>query len=83
MNTDEQYRSWTQRRSTIDVRPDFADKVMNRMRSLNRRERQAAVVIFRIMDWINEHPVAQVVAVALTAVFTLAEGAVLLRLGIG
>ena len=83
MNAEEKYRDWKQRRSTIDVGTDFADNAMNRIRTFEERNSRAAFVSYHIVDWIGAHPAAQAAVIALTTAFALAEGALLLRIGIG
>ena len=83
MNTDEKYHDWKNQRYMVDIGTDFTDKVMDQIRTFEEQKGLSAFVAIRIVDWIGLHPLAQAAAIVLMTVFTVVEGALLLRIGIG
>lgn len=83
MKIQDQYRIWKAGHSTIDVNTDFSASVMDRICTFEEQQGGAASVPSPFLSWLNAHPLAQAAAITLTMVIALAEGALLLRIGIG
>jgi len=83
MNFQERYDRWVQERRQPVFRPDFADRVMEQVRLIGKPGPRPLPLVYRALDWIALHPFAQAAAILLAVLFSLANGALLLQIGIG
>lgn len=83
MSAQEPYESWKRQRRLLEVSTDFADRVMQRIYAADGHQRPGLPTAFRILEWIGKRVSAQAAAILLATALTLAEGAFLLRIGIG
>ncbi len=66
MNSDQEYRAWTEQKKQIELGPHFAKKLMNRIHQFERAKKKRSFDVEQIFEWLSERPFAKV-GVALLA----------------
>ena len=83
MSTEEQYQSWLQKRRRVGVAPDFADRVMGQLAPIERPTLPVEGKAQRTLDWFAAHLLARAALILLAVAAAIAQGALLLRVGLG
>jgi hypothetical protein len=68
MKSEEVYDTWKEEKSQIDIRQDFADKVMNQVYQYAQKKRKLLFDVQWLVELISAHPLAKAGLVATGAV---------------
>jgi hypothetical protein len=84
MNDQDRYASWLQARRQVGVSADFADRIMAQV---NAAAPTAAPLTRlksnRALEWFAAHALARAAAILLAAMLAVAQGILLVRVGLG
>lgn len=59
MNNEEIYNAWTDKKRWLEIRQDFSETLMNRLRQHEKRKRKPLVELYRIVEFVSAHSLAR------------------------
>ena len=59
MNSEQEYRAWTEQKKQIEVSPHFPKKLINRVHQFERAKRKRLFDVEQIFEWLSERPLAK------------------------